>query len=368
MDNEKNLNNIPSLSISSIIESLAALYCGAINNGVPFKRIFTPFLWGAAGVGKSAGVYQLAELIEEKTGKTTSVTDIRLLLYSPVDLKGIPSADAEKRFTNWLMPKVFNLNPGAEHVNLLFLDELSAAPQQVQAAAYQICLDRKIGDFSLPDNCIVIAAGNRTTDQSVSYKMPKALCNRLMHFTVTSAYDKWRDWAVGEGIDDRIIAYLGFANNKLCVEPESSDLAFCTPRSWAAVSALLQACGGEIKPILNLIAAHVGNDTANEFKAFCDGYVNMPPVSEIIKGRCKVLPKTHDIMYATVSSLVTLLRDKGDTLSVVELDNLCEYVTKLSRDFCMMFMKDVKRIKGMEARLIKCATFQGWLSKNKNLW
>ena len=358
--------NIPSLSVSHVIKRLTKLYCGAINHGISLKNFFTPFLWGAAGVGKSAGVYQLAELIQEETGKTTTVTDIRLLLYSPVDLKGIPSADEERRFTNWLMPKIFNLNPAADHINLLFLDELSAAPQQVQAAAYQICLDRKIGEFALPDNCIVIAAGNRTTDQSVSYKMPKALCNRLMHFNVKSDYEEWRAWAVENKISDKIIAYLGFDNSRLCVEPESSDLAFCTPRSWAAVSAVLRACGGEPSLVHDLISAHVGKDTAIEFEAFCKGYINMPPISEIVKGRCKELPKTHDVMYATVSSLVAVLNDKGDELTVSELDNICAYAIRLPKDFCMSFMKDANRIKDMNFRLMKCNVFQSWLSQNKN--
>lgn len=60
-------------------------------------------------------------------------------------------------------------------VNILFLDEISAAPQSVQAAAYQITLDRVVGEHKLPDNCIVIAAGNRVTDKSVALKCQRHL-------------------------------------------------------------------------------------------------------------------------------------------------------------------------------------------------
>lgn len=357
--------NIPASNISTVVERLTQLYTGAVENRISFKSLPTPFLWGPAGVGKSEGVYRLAENIGKKTGKEAVVTDVRLLLFSPVDLRGVPVADAQKRFTSWLMPKIFDMNASDEVVNLLFLDELSAAPQSVQAAAYQICLDRKIGEFSLPANCIVIAAGNRTTDMSVAYKMPKALCNRLMHFNISPSYEQWRVWAQSRGISDKIIAYLAFDNSRLCTEPESSELAFCTPRSWAFVSNLLDACGGEPEKIHDLIAACVGIDAALEFEAFCKGYINMPPIEDIAKGKCRLLPKSHDVMYATVSSLVAYIISKGDELSVDCLNNICEYATGLPEDFCMSFMKDLNRIDSINMRLMKCGSFQKWFSSNK---
>ena len=104
-----------------------------------------------------------------------NITDVRLLLFNPIDLRGIPVADQRRQFAVWLKPKIFKMNGTEDYVNILLLDEISAAPQSVQAAAYQITLDRKVGEHALPKNCIVIAAGNRVTDKSVAYQMPKAL-------------------------------------------------------------------------------------------------------------------------------------------------------------------------------------------------
>ena len=70
----------------------------------------------------------------------------------------------------------------------------------VQAAAYQITLDKKIGEHKLPSNCIVIAAGNRVTDKSVAYQMPKALANRLLHMEIEADFTSWNSWAVNAGI------------------------------------------------------------------------------------------------------------------------------------------------------------------------
>ena len=210
MKMENTNTNIPAVTVNDFIQMMTRLYSGAVQRGIPFKSIATPFLWGPAGIGKSEAILQVAKALEAQTKKSVTVTDVRLLLFSPVDLRGIPVADERREFSNWLMPRIFDMKADEDHINLLFLDELSAAPQSVQAAAYQICLDRKIGEHHLPANCIVMAAGNRTTDQSVSYKMPKALCNRLMHFEIRTTFPAWRKWAVEHGIDSRIIGYLAF--------------------------------------------------------------------------------------------------------------------------------------------------------------
>ena len=363
-ENKQSLN-VPSVSVTTVRQLLTELYSSALENGVPLKSLPTPFFWGPAGVGKSEGVAQMAKAVEERTGKRVKVTDVRLLLFSPVDLRGVPVADGEKRFTNWLMPRIFQMDPDRSVVNLLFLDELSAAPQSVQAAAYQICLDRRIGEFMLPDNCIVIAAGNRTTDQSVSYKMPKALCNRLMHFDVKSDYAAWREWAVAEGISDKVLAYLAFDPSRLCVEPESSDLAYATPRSWTFVSRLLQTAGDRPSVVRPLIAACVGNDTAMEFLAFCRGFSGMPSVAQILSGRCTELPKTHDVTYALISALVLALRQRGEELSMECLNNACDYVQRLPKDFAAAFFQDLKALPAINRRLMKCESFQRWLGSLK---
>lgn len=367
MSDEIKALNIPNVTVSETIARLAELYANAIRKCVALKKLPTPFLWGAAGVGKSDGIHQLAEKLEQMTEKKVFVTDIRLLLFSPIDLRGVPVADEHKEFTNWLKPKIFDMDCGNETINILFLDELSAAPQSVQAAAYQICLDRKVGEHVLPENCIVIAAGNRVTDQSVSYKMPKALCNRLMHFNIKSDYEAWKAWAVQNNVSDKVIAFLGLDNSRLCVEPETSDLAYATPRSWAFVSTLLHTVSDDPEAIHSLIAACVGNATALEFEAFCRSVLHMPSVKDILNGKCSDYPKTHDVMYALISSLVSLLRGKGDEITQSELENVCSYVLHLPKDFAMSFMKDISKISTINKKLMKCHSFQTWLNKNKAL-
>ncbi len=364
MKTENNMN-IPEVSVNELTELLSDLYVRAVSSGCDLRMLPTPFIWGAAGVGKSQGVSQIAENIRKETGKDVFVTDVRLLLFSPVDLRGVPVADADRKFTNWLRPAIFNMKDDDNTVNILFLDELSAAPQSVQAAAYQICLDRKIGEHKLPDNCIVIAAGNRTTDKSVSYAMPKALCNRQMHFSVCADYSSWRVWAVKNGIHSSVIGYLAFDRSKLCVEPDTSDYAYPTPRSWAFVSQLLRTMNVAPHKIHSLISACIGSDTAIEFEAYCKVFRDLPDIEKIIDGGCGIYPKTSDALYALVSGLTEAVFNRRADISQQETDNICEYASRFPSDFGAMFFKDINNIEEIRPRLMKSREFQSWLTKHK---
>ena len=223
------------------------------------KEMSSIMLWGPPGVGKSQAIRQIAKKIEDSTGKSVNVTDVRLLLFNPIDLRGIPTSNADKTLAIWLKPQIFQMDSGDDIINILFLDEISAAPQSVQAAAYQITLDRVVGEHKLPDNCIVIAAGNRTTDKSVAFKMPKALANRLMHIEIEGSFNSWKQWAISSGVNDKVIGFLSFRQNYLMgFDSGSDDLAFPTPRAWEMVSNILNGIDDNIDNMFSLIAGIVG--------------------------------------------------------------------------------------------------------------
>lgn len=362
---ETNSNNIPEITVCDLVNQLKNLYVKATKAGIDYKKLPTPFLWGPAGIGKSEGIYQLAEALEKETLKKVIVTDIRLLLFSPVDLHGIPVADEGRRFAKWLMPSVFNMDSSEDIINILFLDELSAAPQSVQAAAYQMCLDRRVGEHKLADNCIIIAAGNRTTDMSVSYKMPKALCNRLLHFLIKVDFASWKEWAIKNDVDSRVIGYLSFDNSRLFVFPNSSDLAYPTPRSWNFVSNLLKTTELPPEEIHDLIASAVGVDSAVEFESWCKMLGKLPKIDDIIKGQCLTYPTGYDVYYALVSSLTSAVISRKDSLSDTEFENVCVYAERFPLEFAVTFFRELNMIDELKGRLMKCAALSRWLIKNK---
>ena len=357
-----NVYNIPSVTAGSAIEQLTELYSTACQCGM-LPEIPSVALWGPMGVGKSTLVKEVAAQLSEKIHVHVGVTDIRLLNFSPIDLRGIPSADAGKEFTVWLKPKIFDLPE--DEVNILFLDEISAAPQSLQAAAYQIALDKCIGEFKLPKNCIVICAGNRTTDHSVAFRMPKALANRLLHFEIVSDFDSWSEWALQHKIDERVIGYLAFDNSRLNTEPEIEEIAFPTPRSWEYVSRLLKTTGKSPVEAHGLIAGCVGVSNALEFENWCQVYHKLPKVADILTGKYTARVKESDVIYALISSLLTYIANHKDTISGQELEYVCSYALQFPADFSAMFFRGILAIKGMNLQLTKISSFTAWMKKNR---
>lgn len=358
---EVQLVNIPTLSAGQIVDELSSFYIAAIENDTEFKALPSVMLWGAPGVGKSQAIRQVAWKIEKETEKTVHVTDVRLLLFNPIDLRGIPTANAEKTLAIWLRPQIFNMDSSDSVVNILFLDEITAAPQSVQAAAYQITLDRVVGEHVLPDNCIVIAAGNRTTDRSVAFKMPKALANRLMHFQVEESFDAWRSWAVRVGVNEKVIGFLSFHKDYLMAfDPNGSDVAFATPRSWEMASKVLDQFDGNVERAFNLIAGLVGVGVALEFRSWEQVYDSLPSIEDIFDGKNPACPTRADALYALVSAMLEHARLVKDDMT--KIANSIRYADRIPPDYSTILMKDYMALEeGYREKLITIPEFAQWL-------
>ncbi|MBQ3378666.1 MAG: AAA family ATPase [Clostridia bacterium] len=310
------LTNIPSMTVGKMVNKLSHAYSTVINNGLPIKTMPSVMLWGPPGVGKSQAVRQIAKEIKNATKKDVHVTDVRLLLFNPIDLRGIPTSNADKTLAVWLKPQIFQMDPSDNLVNILFLDEISAAPQSVQAAAYQITLDRIVGEHKLPDNCIVIAAGNRTTDKSVAFKMPKALANRLMHIEVEGSFKSWKEWAITSSINDKVIGFLSFRQNYLMgFDPGSDDL---------------------------------------------------PSIEDIFDGKMPKMPQNTDAMYALTASMTCYARAHKDNIG--RIANSIRYADKMPPDFSAVLLKDYMYIeKDFKQTLMTIPEFSKWLQTKGSL-
>ncbi len=335
--------NFSVVSVGKAIDMLSNAYCKVINKGLSPKTLPSVMMWGAPGVGKSQAVRQIGKVIEKNTSKKVVVTDVRLLLFNPIDLRGIPTSNADKTLAIWLKPQIFQMDDNENIVNILFLDEISAAPQSVQAAAYQITLDRVVGEHKLPDNCIVIAAGNRVTDKSVAFKMPKALANRLLHIEIEGNIESWCDWAVKAGIHEKVVGFLSAKAECLFgFDPKNDDLAFATPRSWEMVSNIMQNVSDDIQEIYSLVAGLVGSGSAIQFSAWCKMWNKLPKMEDVFDGLVYDVPKEIDMIYAIVSSMTAYARTCKDDYD--RINNSLEYAKKLPYDFIRLLISNYELI------------------------
>lgn len=330
------------VTVDEMIKLLSESYISLIEHNTPFVKFPSVMLWGPPGVGKSQGVRAIAKKIEERAYKKAVITDVRLLLFNPVDLRGIPTANEDKTLAVWLKPKIFQMDDSEDIVNILFLDEISAAPPSVQSAAYQITLDRTVGEHKLPDNCIVIAAGNRVTDHSVAYNMPKALANRLCHFDIKADYQSWHDWAVRNDIHPFVLGYIDYNTVALARSDISGTaLAFPTPRSWEMVSNILNEVSENIENVYPMIVGCIGYNTASNFRTWSKLYDNMPDLKDIFSSRIKDIPKAEELLTVLRSAMVRYARDH---ISEKGINNSIEYACKLPWSFRKKLLHDYSLI------------------------
>ena len=334
------------------------------------------FLWGPPGIGKSELV---ASICENMGGK---LYDLRLALMDPSDLKGVLYYNPAVGNAMWNAPPDLPTKEEAAKypVVFLFLDEMNSAAPATQAAAYQLVLNRRVGTYELPDNCVIIAAGNRDTDRGVTYRMPKPLANRFVHLQLRVDFESWQNWAIEHMIHPDVLAYVTCNKNDLFqFDPSSNSVSFATPRSWVFVSQLLSQ---ELKDVeLNdLVAGTVGEGVALKFAAHRKIASQMPNPSDILKGKVKEL-KNKDIgaKYSITISLCYELKASYDNRGGErmkdadnnewhkEIDNVFRFLLdNLDTELQVMFVSTLMKNYRLPMKTSKTPNYKEFSQKNGN--
>lgn len=283
------------------------------------------FIWGPPGAGKSDIVAQVAKSMD------LELKDVRLNLMDPVDLKGFPVVKGTAKTQQMgFVPPDFLPTKGK---GILFLDEMNSAPQSVQAAAYQLILNRQLGEYHLPPGWAVLAAGNRAGDRSVVNTMPSALANRFVHIDFEVDMEDWYTWATANGISDVTRAFIRFRPNLLhSFDPATNARAFPTPRSWAFVDDVTQS-NLDADTEYELICGTVGEGAGAEYLAFTRMAKDLPSGDEILMNPDTApVPSEPASMYAVCTML-----DKKATPN--NFGRLMQYVERMSPEYQVLFVR-----------------------------
>lgn len=300
-------------------------------------------LWGPPGVGKS----QIIAGIAGKHG--VPLIDVRLSQMEPTDLRGIPFRTADEKGKDMVKWSVPDMLPDADRhgpAGILFLDEINAAPPTVSAAAYQLILDRKLGEYEIPEGWAIFAAGNRQGDRGVTYAMPAPLANRFTHYDVEPNLDDWINWALRQGIDDRVMGFLRFRPDLLFdYDVAHNPVAFPSPRSWEYAHRALQKFADRPDLMSDALQASVGKACGVELKAFIDNMENLPDINAILDGQDIGVPKSIDLQYGVAAALVRRAREVADRPDA--LGNVLKYARRFpQREMGVMLVTDLHRAVG----------------------
>lgn len=330
------------------------------------------FIWGRTGIGKSQTVRRAAEVIANREGRkfTTKLKeidgehffllDIRLSYRKPTDLTGVMYRDEQRMLATWLHPDwVYAVSEerekeeGIEIKGIIFFDELNLAPPLVQNAAYEIVLDRRMNGLELAKGVAIIAAGNLSEDEAYTFEMPKPLRTRFTHVILkppiySDGRKGWFFWALENGIDPRIVAFLGFRRDMLF--QETGEVVFPTPRSWEKASKLMK--GRDDETAWKAVAKACGPATGQQFKQFLE-IKKATDVVEILNNPQKFDELPIDMKFATIASMAELdetflpkIIDFTAKISVGIYDDrkLSEIASKLSEAMKNMNDEEVKRV------------------------
>lgn len=296
-----------------------------------YERKVPVFLWGPPGIGKSSIVAQIAKEQE------IAYIDLRLSLLDPTDLRGIPFFNTKEDTAVWAPPSF--LPDGSEEKGILFLDELNTAAPMVQASAYQLILDRKIGEYSLPDGWAIVAAGNRESDRGVVFRMASPLANRFVHLEMEANVEEWCLWAMNAGIDATIIAFIRHRPDALfSFSTQDDSRSFATPRTWEYVHEILASDPDE-DLIMPLVCGAIGEELAASFLGFRSVAGKLPDIEGILEGTCNDVPSEASTLHVLSTALSMRI---DDYTSTKKLNHLILYSLNLPGEFAVLIIDDLR--------------------------
>jgi hypothetical protein len=287
------------------------------------------------------------------------VIDIRLSQMEPSDLRGIPFRDGEG--VEWAVPAMLPNVERHGEAGILFLDEINAAPPSVSAAAYQLILDRRLGEYQVPDHWAIFAAGNRQGDRGVTYSMPSPLANRFSHFEVETNLDDWVTWAYANDIDERVIGFLRFRPELLFdFDPAHNPVAFPSPRSWEFAHRGLRKFDDHPDLLQGTLQGCVGPAAGIELHAFVNSLDQMPDLDAIVAGEEVPVPQEIDLQYAVAAALVgRAIRAQREESAEQVIGNILAYAGRFpQREMGVMLVSDLHRAVGNA--LFDMPAFSDW--------
>lgn len=323
-------------------------------------------IWGSPGIGKSDTVRKVAAKRKRK------LIDLRMSQLDAVDLRGAPFPDTVTKLTHWLVSDFLPREERDGKEGILFLDEINAAMQSIQAAAYQLVLDRRLGDYVLPPGWSVVAAGNRRQDRAIVNEMSTALRNRFTHLDYEVSNEAWDKWALDKRVNDMVRGYIRFrpaqlnefemrgdgAKEKERLARLRDAQAFATPRSWEFVSKILDK---NPPPHIeqHLIAGTVGEGNAVDFFTYVKYHRQMPDLDQLIKDpKGTKVPKELGVVIAICTGLAVKTTPKT-------IDPVIQYLDRLDQpEYAVLCIKDAAHI---DPTITNTPAFNKWAMKHADV-
>ncbi len=320
-------------------------------------------LWGATGVGKSECVRQLAAELNAE------LRDIRLCQKMPTDIGGLPALDHEMKQTVFYPPAF--LAPSIEKKSVvLFFDEISLAPDDTKGAVLGILEERRQGEIKIPDDWIIVAAGNRPEDMANARGLGAAANRRLLHIVIEPTLEATINHFIKIGIIPEVLAFLKVFPQHLSGEESARTQKhelYPRPASWKKVSDVYEVLRSADKNLRQIaVAGIIGDGTAAEFMMLAEEIKNMKSVDELLEIQRKSPDKIGQHMPATLNGIYALSFAITTKATEVTAEELLELINRFDEQtgeqFSILPMRDLQTMAG--SLLLDKIWKEGWKVEN----
>ena len=196
------------------------------------KNIKYPVLYivGGPGIGKSTLIESVAQELQMYL-KVVYLSNVAL-----EQITGLPLNTSEDGSTTWSRPDI--ISDLTDEPTILFFDDAHLVNKIKQEYLFQLLTYRAINKHKIPQQTVMLFAGNRLQDKAGANPLPAPVVNRFQFIEMEVTSDEWLSWANGK-VSPYITGFIKYKPTCLQSKP-LENTPFATPRAWDYLSQSLQ--------------------------------------------------------------------------------------------------------------------------------
>jgi hypothetical protein len=334
---------------------------------VAFGNENAVFLVGEPGIGKTAMHDRLCDRLGMR-GVYMNVPELELGEI------GIPMPNHETKTTALYPNEAWGFHTGEPLC--IFLDEFSKGAEAVRHTLHPLANERRIANFRLHLDSVVILAGNFSSD-GVSDNMKAHSLNRITEMPVRkSTSEEWREWGAANGVAPEVLAWAkqfehAFASyqdpaqseNPYIFNPKTPKKSFVSPRSLHKASNIVKKRDLITHNALAVaLAGTVGQSAAADMAAYIQVADTLPTWDEIVTNPASAkLPESPAAQCILAYSAL----QKVDRQSVGKWFEFMQRAsTELQSVFCLSALKSTAK----RDLMMTSKAFVDWMREKQYLF
>ena len=325
-------------------------------------------LQGEPGIGKSS----LLEDIAGSIGYEHAYIDVPNMDLGDI---AMPVIDHESKTTRYYPNARFGVHTGKPIV--IMLDEFTKGADPVKNMLHPMLekANPRLGDISLPKDCIVFLTGNLTTD-GVGDSLKAHSRNRLVPVTISKpTAEEWLNWAIPNGMEPEVCAWVsryphvlasytdgGQGDNPYIYNPRKTQTAFVSPRSLATASNIVRTRKhNDPDTVIAAMSGALGESGARDMQAFIEFSDQLPTWEATIKD-----PKNTPVPTSPGACAVVVF----GAISRIEKDTInpfMEYLKRFDAEWQAVFVVNIAKNQSKQAIAFGAKGFADWVAANHDI-